>query len=79
MRTKLGFRNKSLLQATRADAHVRRRAIRQLDMNTLQVGQEAATSDTGRMQTDAALALRQTVTNDPVPHRRVLSANLTNS
>ena len=76
---RLGLGHLAGLKATRADAHTLGVALAVGRADRLQIRQEAALGDAGRVETDAALVLRRTLADDNVADRRTLTANITNS
>ena len=79
LRLKLRLGDFAGLQAARADAHALGVTLAIGRADRLEVRQEAALGDTGRVQTDAAFVLGRTLADNHVTRRRTLAANVTNS
>ncbi len=67
------------LQASGANLHVAGRTVGGADVHIHEIGLETALGDTGGVKTDAALRLRETVTNNTVANHRLLAANFANT
>lgn len=76
-RKKSGLRNEAGADAFRAD-RTTKRSPALFDANRLEIGHKATLGDAGRVETDTALGLFETMTNDGFADHRLLSANFTN-
>lgn len=72
-----GLRDEAGADALRAD-RTTKRSPALFDANRLEIGHKTTLGNTGRVETDTALGLLETMANDGFADHRLLSANFTN-